>query len=97
MTPRSGSSSASGPPADLAPAFEDTLAELESIVDRLEGGELALEEALQAFEQGVGLARALAGRLSEAEQRVDVLLRDGDEALLRPLAVQDFDDPGDDA
>lgn len=87
-----------GPLSDEAPAFEDGLAELEAIVDRLEGGELALEAALQAFEQGVGLARALAGRLAEAEQRVDVLLREGDEALLRPLAEgEDSEGTGDGA
>ncbi len=57
------------------PRFEDTLAELEGIVQRLEKGELPLEDSLAAFERGVGLVRALSQRLADVEQRVDVLLK----------------------
>jgi len=72
------------PPA--GPRFDDTLAELEGIVQRLEKGELPLEDSLAAFERGIALVRALAQRLSEVEQRVEVLLKsDAGKLALRPL------------
>jgi exodeoxyribonuclease VII small subunit len=55
--------------------FEQALGELETVVDRLEHGELPLEEALRQFERGVELARACQGALKQAEQRVEVLLQ----------------------
>ena len=55
------------------PTFEEALAQLESVVARLEGGDLPLEEALRTFEDGVRLARVCAGRLEDAEQRVRLL------------------------
>jgi exodeoxyribonuclease VII small subunit len=68
-------------------AFEEALAELEGIVQRLEKGELPLEESLAAFERGIGLVRQLSQRLAEVEQRVEVLLRsEGGKLLVRPLA-----------
>lgn len=71
--------------------FEDALARLESLVDRLEHGDLALEEALTAFEQGVRLTRQCAAQLEQAERRVDELVEEGGEWLRRPLdeAVED--------
>jgi exodeoxyribonuclease VII small subunit len=69
------------------PRFEQCLEELEGIVQRLEKGELPLEESLAAFERGVGLVRQLSQRLTEVEQRVEVLLKsDAGKLLLRPLA-----------
>ena len=69
------------------PRFDDTLAELEGIVQRLEKGELPLEDSLAAFERGIALVRALAQRLSEVEQRVEVLLKsDAGKLTLQPLA-----------
>jgi len=66
--------------------FDQGMAELEQIVQRLDAGELPLEEALAAFEAGIGLVRMLNQRLAEAEARVEVLTRDADGAVhLRPL------------
>ena len=66
--------------------FEEALAELESLVQRLEKGELPLEESLAAFERGMALVRQLGDRLAQVEQRVEVLLRsDAGKLLLRPL------------
>ena len=66
--------------------FEDALAELEGIVQRLEKGELPLEESLAAFERGMGLVRHLGDRLTQVEERVEVLLRsETGKMLLRPL------------
>jgi exodeoxyribonuclease VII small subunit len=65
--------------------FEDALAELEGIVQRLEKGELPLEESLAAFERGIALVRLLSQRLTEVEQRVEVLLKsEAGKVLLRP-------------
>jgi exodeoxyribonuclease VII small subunit len=61
--------------------FAEGMERLEGIVTRLESGELALEEALQAFEAGVGLVRVLNEKLSAAEQRVEVLSRSENGAL----------------
>lgn len=55
--------------------FEDGMATLEALVERLESGELSLEDALAAFEQGVALVRALNDRLAAVEQRIDHLVR----------------------
>jgi exodeoxyribonuclease VII small subunit len=57
-------------------AFEEALRELEEIVNRLEQGEISLEEALQLFEQGVKLSRSCHTKLDEAQKRVEILLKD---------------------
>lgn len=70
--------------------FEETLAELEALVRRLEQGELPLEESLAAFERGMALVRQLGTRLDDVTQRVEVLLRAADGSLAtRPLADED--------
>jgi exodeoxyribonuclease VII small subunit len=61
-------------PSDLS--FEDALQRLESIVDNLEDDPPALDEALDAYEEGVGLARECLERLEDAEQRVSELKLD---------------------
>lgn len=66
-------------------SFESSLAELEQIVSRLESGELPLEEALNAFEQGVQLARQGQVKLQQAEQRVQILLNDDPDTVLTPF------------
>ena len=55
-------------------SFEDSVRRLGEIVDRLETGELPLEESLRLFEEGVRLARASQSRLDAAERRVQELL-----------------------
>ena len=61
-----------------APNFEAALAELETLVTQMEGGELSLDESLKAFERGVKLARQCQLELKQAEQRVQVLTADGE-------------------
>jgi exodeoxyribonuclease VII small subunit len=59
--------------------FETSLAELQSLVERLESGELSLEDSLGAFEQGIRLTRDCQAALAQAEQKVQLLLeRDGE-------------------
>ena len=62
--------------------FEATIEELDSLVDQLENGDLALDDALRKFERGIALARAGQTKLSDAEQRVSILLSGDDEAPL---------------
>ena len=57
--------------------LEKTLERLQQIVEVLEKGEQPLEELLKLFEEGVTLVRTGEKTLSEAELRVDVLLKDG--------------------
>lgn len=59
--------------------FEDALSELETIVESLESGEQSLEASLEKFERGVSLSRFCQQSLSEAEQKVKILLADADE------------------
>ncbi|MCS4504399.1 Exodeoxyribonuclease 7 small subunit [wastewater metagenome] len=61
------------------PDFETALAELEELVARMERGDLSLEDSLSAFERGVGLTRVCQKALTEAEQKVEVLLGDSDD------------------
>ena len=57
--------------------FEDALEELETLVTRMESGELSLDESLKAFERGVTLARQCQTQLSHAEQKIQQLTADG--------------------
>jgi exodeoxyribonuclease VII small subunit len=56
--------------------FEASLEALEQIVRELEQGDLPLEKSLELFEQGIRLSRECQERLSQAERRIEVLLRD---------------------
>lgn len=55
--------------------FEKSLTELEQIVERLELGELSLDESLKQFERGIALTRSCQSSLQHAEQKVEILLR----------------------
>ena len=61
--------------------FEEALQKLEAIVNKMEGGDLSLEEALNAFEEGVKLAKFCSSKLDEAERRVEKLIRKQDGKL----------------
>lgn len=62
--------------------FEASLNELETIVRQLEDGDLPLEESLRLFEDGVRLSRECRERLTSAERRIDVLMKDSDGNLM---------------
>jgi exodeoxyribonuclease VII small subunit len=70
---------------EVPASFETALAELEQIVTRLESGELPLEDALNEFERGVQLARQGQVKLQQAEQRVQILLSENEDAPLTPF------------
>jgi exodeoxyribonuclease VII small subunit len=66
--------------------FESALKELEGIVERMEKGELGLEEALKQFERGIELTRGCQKALTDAEQKVRILLdREGGEPETLPV------------
>lgn len=70
------------------PDFESAMSELEGLVLRMEGGDLSLEASLKEFERGVQLARLCQESLKAAEQRVRVLMADGEVSAFpqEPLA-----------
>ena len=70
--------------------FEEALKQLEDVVQKLEKGELPLEDSLAAFERGIGLVRQLSQRLQEVEQRVEVLLKsEAGKLVLRPMREEE--------
>jgi exodeoxyribonuclease VII small subunit len=74
--------------SDQPVSFEEGLEDLGRIVERLEGGDLGLAEAIGAYEQGIALVRRLHRQLAECEQRVEILAAGG-------TAAADFrTDPG---
>jgi exodeoxyribonuclease VII small subunit len=56
--------------------FESALEELEGVIEQLESGDLSLEDSLAAFEKGVGLVKYCNQKLSEVEQKVELLIKD---------------------
>lgn len=61
--------------------FEASLAELEEIVTKLEDGDLPLDASLELFEKGIKLSRECRERLTTAERRIEVLMKDADGSL----------------
>ncbi len=67
------------------PDFEAALAELEQIVERLEHGDLPLEESLRQFERGVELTRNCQKALRQAEQKISILSRGPEGESVEPF------------
>ena len=84
-------SEASAPEASPVAHFEQSLQELEQLVEKMEHGEMSLEQSLAAYERGVGLYRQCQSALEQAELRVR-LLSDPE----RPENSQPFAAPSDD-
>ena len=98
MTPEAATGTVRVPMAKPSEAgeelgFEAALERLEGLVGRLERGELPLEDALLAFEEGVALTRRCADQLGRAERRIESLTREGDRLVERPHA-EDAPDEG---
>ena len=70
--------------------LEKSIADLETLVDELESGDLPLEKAMKKFEEGIKLTRLCQKALKEAEQKVEVLVQSaGGEEALEPFALDD--------
>ena len=65
--------------------FEHSLAELEVLVQKMESGDMSLEQSLKAFEQGIKLTRDCQKALTEAEQKVQLLLEKNGELTTEPF------------
>jgi exodeoxyribonuclease VII small subunit len=71
------------------PDFERSLARLEEVVRRLESPQLALDEAMKLFEEGVELSRECQKQLEEAEGRVEILLKKADGKIVaEPFEIE---------
>lgn len=68
--------------------FEQSLTQLEQLVEKLENSEFTLEQSLEAFEQGVKLTRQCQQALTQAEQKVQVLMEENGQSEAVP-----FEDP----
>ena len=74
-------------------SFENELAKLEKITRELEEGDLSLEESLKHFDEGVKLAEYCNRKLSDAQSKVEILLKKGDS--LEPVAFDNLEDEND--
>lgn len=71
--------------------FEQSLSTLESLVTRMEQGDMSLEESLQAFETGIALTRECQARLAAAEQQVSKLIEQQGNISLEPFDTDEGD------
>ena len=72
--------------------LEKALAELEDLVEELESGDLPLEKAMKKFEDGIRLTRSCQAALKDAEQKVEILLKNaGGEEELEDFLADDAD------
>ncbi len=74
------------------PTLDQSLAALEALVERMESGDLSLDESLQVFEKGVRLTRECQQALAEAEQRVRILLADSPNGTPQDFGNDDVTD-----
>jgi exodeoxyribonuclease VII small subunit len=77
------------------PDFEQALGELEQLVERLERGDLPLDEALKAFERGVALTRHCQSALKSAQQKVEILMKKSGKVELQPFTGTEPEDAAD--
>ena len=70
-------------------SFEESLAELEGIVEKLEKGQLSLDESLMLFEKGIKLVRECNDRLKNAQQRVEQLIGENGELRTEKFEVEE--------
>jgi len=59
-------------------SFEDALQELEDVANKLESGELGLDDSIKEFEKGIKLARYCQQKLEEAERKIEILQKGAD-------------------
>ena len=62
--------------------FEEALAELEKLVEKMEQGDLSLEDAMTSFQRGIELTKQCQATLKTAEQKVQILMEQGDDGKL---------------
>lgn len=69
--------------------FEKALTDLENVIEKMESGQLSLEESLQSFEDGLKLARLCQHSLKDAEQKVQILIEQNGELRAQPFVTEE--------
>ena len=80
------------PPKKKAVDFEQSLKSLEELVNRMEQGDMSLEESLNAFQKGIAITRECQTRLAEAEQQVNLLIEENDQYRLEAFDSEQDDE-----
>ena len=70
-------------------SFEESLQELERIVEKLENGQLSLDESLALFEKGIKLVKECNTRLKNAQQKVEKLIEENGELKSEPFDLKE--------
>ncbi len=68
--------------------FETALHDLENVIEKMESGQLSLEDSLKSFEEGIKLAGLCQTSLKEAEQKVQILIEQNGELRSEPFVVE---------
>lgn len=68
--------------------FEEALKKLEKIVEKLEGGDVPLEDSLALYEEGISLFRHCSSKLEEAKKKIEILSKKGSEGKLEAEPFQ---------
>ncbi|MDA8354459.1 MAG: exodeoxyribonuclease VII small subunit [Firmicutes bacterium] len=66
-------------------SFEEAMERLEDVVNRLENGEVPLEESIRLFEEGMKLSRYCGAKLEKMEQQVEILARENGDWVRKPF------------
>ena len=74
------------------PSLEESLGEITGLIEKMEHGELTLEQSLQDFERGITLIKHCQKVLSDAEQKVQVLIQQNQQEVLLPYGEQTSDE-----
>ncbi len=70
-------------------SFEESLTELESIVEKLENGQLSLDESLLLFDKGIKLVKECDTKLKSAQQRIERLIEENNGLISEPFELQE--------
>ncbi len=70
-------------------SFEESLSELEQIVQSLEKGELSLEDSMTLFERGLNLSQVSQDKLKDAEQRIQILMKNSGQTELQDFTFNE--------
>jgi exodeoxyribonuclease VII small subunit len=73
-------------------SFETKMQQLNQLVEKMETGNLSLEDALKYFEQGIALTRECQKDLQQAEQKIEILMKKNADFTLTPFSPDDTDD-----
>jgi exodeoxyribonuclease VII small subunit len=76
-------------PDETQPTFETAMERLEAIVDEMEDGKVPLETLLVRYEEGMKLVKICQARLTEAEEKIEMITRNNGKPALKPFETRD--------